>query len=435
MKNSPLHVLSATAFILIVVAPMSCFAQGGVSRDPKVIWKGGTISPISKVPCNTSPASLYESESESKQRNPKKKSTFFKAGSNWHFELSVTDAGMTLQNVKLESNWKDKTQAEELGISKNSGVPRYMAKKMDLPHYWIESIGNYDPKAKSLNWKNVIAEREVTLPDGYGWQFDFFDKESCTTVSQSYMFYQEQADHEPHKFAPAPKKSNVTYTASRWIPLVYYVHQPNPRYKNEASGSFRLTSQQRFSLNASNNEEQRYPQRQELMTDTNVGNIINGNIFTAIIQTEHNHNKGLKWDVIKNGESVRMSSNTYKGKNLIGPTTRRYFNPDNLHQTYMGNVDQPKGAFSRDKEGKLHFDTESGPGCPECIHIHWRWSDVIKKDGYGQGQALIPATSEQDLTVSIQKELFYYQAKGKGNSDEFFGHGGFYSSQGSFKTK
>jgi len=93
------------------------------------------------------------------------------------------------------------------------------------------------------------------------------------------------------------------------------------------------------------------------------------------------------------------------------------------------------------------------PGCPECVHIHWRWG-APAGDAFGGGRPLIPAPSNQDVEFAVtryrpgeehpadfetlvngerlenQDLVFWYSATGHQQSDAFFDHGGFFSTQG-----
>lgn len=92
-----------------------------------------------------------------------------------------------------------------------------------------------------------------------------------------------------------------------------------------------------------------------------------------------------------------------------------------------------------------------GAGCPECVHIHWRWGKASPdafpdKNG---GNPLVPPGSNQDVDLAVvafhpgeehpndfhelmQGEfvypgmVFWYSATGHQASDTFFRHGGFF---------
>jgi hypothetical protein len=83
------------------------------------------------------------------------------------------------------------------------------------------------------------------------------------------------------------------------------------------------------------------------------------------------------------------------------PGLRGHSYIDNFHQTSKQDVDLPIPP----------------PGCPECVHIHWRWfrcdemrpEDLLVQDGcsheidkqFGRGRPLIPLDSTQSLDVAV----------------------------------
>ena len=57
---------------------------------------------------------------------------------------------------------------------------------------------------------------------------------------------------------------------------------------------------------------------------------------------------------------------------------------DNFHLTFNDFVDEP--GF--------------GPGCPECVHLHWRWGKYT--GGFGDGKPLIPVGSNQSVDIGVK---------------------------------
>jgi hypothetical protein len=62
---------------------------------------------------------------------------------------------------------------------------------------------------------------------------------------------------------------------------------------------------------------------------------------------------------------------------------------DNIHQTFNNRVEPPGGRFPGG----------AFPGCPECTHLHWRWSSALGPQ-FNNGAPLIPDGSTQ--TVELQ---------------------------------
>jgi hypothetical protein len=90
---------------------------------------------------------------------------------------------------------------------------------------------------------------------------------------------------------------------------------------------------------------------------------------------EYNHETAMQHEVIVRGFSESAS----------GVVSGRY---DNLHQTPANDVLKPGANLN----GAFPF-AHLGAGCPECVHIHWRWGQDIL-DGrvapyFGGGQPLV----------------------------------------------
>jgi hypothetical protein len=125
---------------------------------------------------------------------------------------------------------------------------------------------------------------------------------------------------------------------------------------------------------------------------------------------------------------------------------------DNYHQTYLPSVEGP---------GVSLFPPGPKPGCPTCVHIHWRWSSLFALQVAGVplfpnflddngGQPRIPPGSTQSVDIAVtafpdnvemdcsrlatptdplagKPTVFWYCGKGNQDSDTFFSHGGFYN--------
>jgi len=145
---------------------------------------------------------------------------------------------------------------------------------------------------------------------------------------------------------------------------------------------------------------------------------------------------------------------------------------DNYHQTSWQSVEPPKALDPSKVFGNAPFsEWVAIPGCPECVHIHWRWGVPSAlapgfADHHG-GKVAVPAGSDQDVTVGIvrvpgagaeedpldwrallgdealgstpraPRELpspgkraqiaFWYEGVGHRTSESFFEHGGFFA--------
>jgi len=81
------------------------------------------------------------------------------------------------------------------------------------------------------------------------------------------------------------------------------------------------------------------------------------------------------------------SSIIFQGKDM--------FQWDNIHQTLLGVIDQPGLEWPI-----TGFDIRR-PGCPECLHSHWRWGTISW--GEGDGRLLVPEGTNQDLDFAVVK--------------------------------
>jgi hypothetical protein len=143
------------------------------------------------------------------------------------------------------------------------------------------------------------------------------------------------------------------------------------------------------------------------------------------------HNE-VNLQVVHHGQAIPVTGNNGEGI-------------DNLHLTYNNFVVEPR------------FNA----GCPECVHIHWRWASFLKP-GFphvdptfdkGGGQPVIPAGSTQDISIILTEKqpgddnpvsvdslvppgqegnalshpVFWYSATGHQPSDQFFIHGLFFA--------
>ncbi|MCI0539394.1 MAG: hypothetical protein L0Z50_29650 [Verrucomicrobiales bacterium] len=119
--------------------------------------------------------------------------------------------------------------------------------------------------------------------------------------------------------------------------------------------------------------------------------------------------------------------------------------PDSYHQT--------KDAFITTPDPST---TPPTSGCPDCIHIHWRWGNLVGLNNpsffINAGQPMIPAGSPQNVIVGHtlfhpgeedpndwqslvnsesyspggERLVFWYEGSSSATRDDFFRHGGFF---------
>ena len=143
---------------------------------------------------------------------------------------------------------------------------------------------------------------------------------------------------------------------------------------------------------------------------------------------------------------------------------------DSYHQTFRDEVQPPGGGLALPPCNRP--GDRRSPGCPECAHVHWRWSDFAPELDFGHGKPIIPLRahdedqdgqcdfdpsercdydSDQDLEIavtrshageedptdfhdpldseSVTKEdlIFWYSSTGYLDEDRFWIHNGFFS--------
>ena len=146
---------------------------------------------------------------------------------------------------------------------------------------------------------------------------------------------------------------------------------------------------------------------------------------------------------------------------------------DNFHQTNNASVVEPGAQIPYSVVPFLPIDpflafNYMSPGCPECVHIHWRWSTIFSffssffgGNTWGNGLPLVPSgpnQSNQSVNLGIirynpgeedpdtyaslingesligRPTVFWYSATGYHPKDTFFFHGGFFSPIGFSST-
>lgn len=93
-----------------------------------------------------------------------------------------------------------------------------------------------------------------------------------------------------------------------------------------------------------------------------------------------------KWNPLK----IELKARVMQGGHDFGTW-------DNIHQTYNRKIfDEPGVDFRR-------LPPVSG-GCPECVHMHWRWGRAIPVSTFGDGRTeFYYPQSNQDMDIAIVK--------------------------------
>ncbi len=291
--------------------------------------------------------------------------------------------------------------------------------------------------------------------------------DSCALVTQRYEFWREGYD--------APEASDEL-SAARFKPIVKY------QYFTSANGPQLLTfnTAQRFLFQPTERfHQQTGGAPSQLFPDspTSVATLFfdcehldnvflcNGPGVTGTASDEGSHFFGA--NPLLRETAIRIIENGKTAPTAIGstvpPTLTR---ADNLH--LRARVGENGGST------KVAGPSPTGhPGCPECLHIHWRWAKLLNRDDLvgalvvsprfknNDGDPIIPGGSNQDVDIALLKAgdeehpgpsqsyktfadgepismaddsvqtplAVWYSATGHKNQDSFMIHGGFFSSQ------
>ena len=338
---------------------------------------------------------------------------------NWSMtaEVSAND-GLVLKDVKLGQ--------------------RYMAKRISVPYYSLETSafpkqrGELKPNSSDPTMRSRLVDFTVTT-DGEKMVIEAtyaIDSigQSCLRVSQRYEFYKQGVG--------GPCEPSEKLTCSRWKPIVEYQFAPKG---NETFTSFNIA------------------QRQHFRVDDNPYNTIGLFKDCDFAETEGGClPRGVVFEAKSNPQF-----NEYSGFAILnGKRANRW---DNIHQTFRAKVDEPGIDWT------FQNWSYKGPGCPECMHSHWRWG-AANGPVWNNGNVFeIPSGSNQDIKLSVvryqsgeedptdvagivhsgqpirtyftagrsplqiyrgsapEEVVVWYSATGRQTSDAFFGHGGFFN--------
>jgi hypothetical protein len=329
---------------------------------------------------------------------------------DWRFTVEVSDDdGLVLTNVKLRD--------------------RFMARRVSLPYCEINTTstsGRFELMPNSgaatkrsrlvrltQGVRSDLANQPYSIAATY--MVDRIGQDSCLQVIQEYLFYPLIADDcvepsgevEGQRFRP-------------WVRYRFCGHD------GEKLNSFTAAQRLHFQVD---------------------GVVTNNSGFFKDIDFEFDPP-----DIVT-AEFRNQNPLELEGR-VAGLVNGSAGDWDNMHQTWNRAVDEP--IF-----GTLRFF-----GCPECAHIHWRWTDVpgfLSNFGFCtgtpfDGKPLIPRKelgygyeSDQSLDVALvkysaseedptdfgtlingemlngQDQVFWYIGSGKLPTDEFFIHDVFFA--------
>lgn len=292
------------------------------------------------------------------------------------------------------------------------------------------------------------AEKDTTRPD------------SCVLLTQSYKFTQEGLK---------PFEPNGKLATGRFFPTVHYSYFTSTGGPQLTS----LTTAQRLQFDArSIPSEPKAPANATLLTCDH-DSPFSSSPSCAFTSTPTSILPDFV-GIVGGGSNNPMGGEVYQ--DIIQDGKEILASPGSLQPTIIDNYHQsPQPAATSDRNQAIDLPTIGLPGCSGCVHIHWRWSDVLEADsipGFLQslvgapvdptfdnngGRINIPTGSTQDVAIAIetsgtvhpqaptevrdldkgksvlpsdltQSPTFWYLATGHQASDTFFQHGGAFSS-------
>jgi len=270
--------------------------------------------------------------------------------SPWAMDVEVSaDSGLVLKNVRLNG--------------------RYMAERMSVPYFTVQTStmaaplkGRLKPNGgdalthSRLVYYNVLTNDTKRVIEARYLVDQILDSfTDCVLVTQRYEFYK-----------PVPGDNcepSSTVPCARWKPIIEYNYRPG-------SGA-QLQSMQ-------------FAQRFHFQNNGAVGNSVglfrdcnNSPLLGGCMYALGGYLFYDKWNPVGISMTDRVIGN--------GKDSGTW---DNFHLTFLDAVAEP-----------ATFPHLLSPGCPECVHFHWRWGAHIS--GFGDGKPLIPDGSNQDVDIGV----------------------------------
>jgi hypothetical protein len=399
---------------------------------------------VAEIKASPSACAEYRRMAKSTNNDVSKKVQAY--GSNWNSGYNWSMKGVLSQSEGL------RLERVFLGPGVGKNVPgRNMAHSMSLPSYDLTTTANATPVRRYLSPSQCFRRRASKRnASRYTVKANYLDSKTCLTLQQEYQFTRPQKNVEPHKLSSF---NNPDFFASRFFPKVRYSYV---KTRGEKYSDFKVKVHQKFDFVSDAAPKQTIKQKTSYMVEADVTALAKAMVdYSQIGVTTFGEYDGVTGPDLPNDRKFKKAPFRVieKGKSLtmykrweamyIGPVyystvlgSQTYLMPDNYHQTWKDQVSRP-GVGVKIENGKpipigLH------PGCPECIHIHWRWTNGLKPfenlTGYKDfeaGKPLIRPGSQQTVELHTDDDLnFWYVSTGTQNWDLFFNHGGFYAPKG-----
>jgi N-acetylneuraminic acid mutarotase len=363
----------------------------------------------------------------------------FNPANHWAMNYSVSDtAGLMISDISLAG-----------GLSL---TPRYMARQFSLPHYSLTTdntaqICNLKPdgsdpvcRSRLIDLTPTVKGDPLVIEATYA--IDQLPDDPtgnvCLTIKQRYEFNAEVFPNGV--FSPLACELSGSVSCARFYPLVSYQF-------DDSSYSATLKTLQRLHFDSSANIVPDATNKAAVFHDCNLIDVLTnctfrrgkvGQPFFDVVEP-----------YLANPVPNEISLTVFQNGNMSLW--------DNYHQTYRPLLTEPGGPRV------LPPGLVKG-GCPECVHIHWRWSTLTSIPYSGQlfgpqfnaGNPLIPDSQTVQIAVVLANgqhdtdmpepfsainssnasllsatgivPVLWYGASSDQTADQFFTHGGFFSS-------
>ena len=259
-------------------------------------------------------------------------------GSSWEMDAVVSDRdGLVLENIKLNGRYHARMISVPYYIIKTNKMPTPQRGELTpvsgegvlrahLVHYSVQ------PYFKS-NSGGPIDHIAVTA---------MYDVDHITPTSKSCLFIEQS--YEFHEPIPGDTcEPSGAFTCVRYFPFVKYSFIGRQGEKLESI-----------------NFAQRHHYKPDNYDDYTIGIFRDCESPGALCLREHvpGEHGNIVFSKLRNPLPAEFESDVVRG----GRDIKQW---DNFHQTYNDRVSEPL-------ENLRHFMA----GCPECAHIHWRWTSA-----------------------------------------------------------
>jgi YVTN family beta-propeller protein len=403
------------------------------------------------------------------------------------FSGSFPDSGHP-QLLDFHNGWIATAQVSDrdgLEVSDVSLNTRYMAVEMSLPYYLLNtssfpsarceltpsSITGTPCGGRLIDFKQTSDTQKASLEATYEVDGISPDPDTCLVVTQRYEFWNPV---DPSANSTAACEPTETLRCARFKPIIDYQFIQGTTADQLKS----INTVQRLHFAPDSNSAS--ASASTLIHDCNVSEIISdgllalGSFVTGSVpnfdcisaQFSFLPPPQLRVAPLRLLQDQNPLATEAIGHAISNGQAGSW---DNFHETSLSSVLQPALVLAQldlttlisGNGFNILWKTFVG-GCPECVHIHWRWGDGVKFPApprfvplpqFNNGSPLIPNGSNQSIEFAVvrfhsgeehpddfhslidsppetligQPQVFWYSASSSQPSDQFFTHGGFFS--------